>query len=169
MSLDAGADDVITKPYELPILLARLRAWCGVRIPSPLILSPNDSERRPDPLARQRGEGQGEGSAQQSIAYHFLTVGDLRFDPVTHSRTRGALNRALDAWRRVAVRLADAACRHDMQPEGHPEKAWGPARPQDKRRQREHPPPPGHVDTGFETQLIQTVRGKGYMVKEETC
>jgi DNA-binding response OmpR family regulator len=133
--LDAGADDYLTKPFALKVLLARLRA-----------------------LSRR--------SSRPPVT--TLRAGDLTLEPATHEVARGGRTiqltgtefRVLEFLMRRAGRVCSRAAIIDG--------VWGleqdvQANTVDAfiRLLR------AKVDTGHRDALIQTVRGYGYILREE--
>ena len=131
--LDAGADDFITKPYELPVLQARLRALVRRQWPHLLTVLHVGSLLRLNLLTRvaQRGQHMIELTARETELLAYL------------------------------MRHAGQPCRRkDIL-----EQAWGyrcnpgtSVLDTNINRLREK------IDTGFETRLIHTVHGVGYML-----
>src|SRR5579872_1344618 len=135
VGLDAGADDYLTKPFALKVLLARLRA-----------------------LARRR----------EVEPRTNLRIGDLQLDPAEHAVKRGesaiALTRTEFLLLETLMRNAGRVVTRDRLIEA----VWGNEREVESntldvyiRQLRSKIEPAGS------TKLIQTVRGVGYIMREE--
>lgn len=133
--LDAGADDYLTKPFALKVLLARLRA-----------------------LARRR----------EVEPKTHLQVGDLVLDPAEHSVKRGGVNISLT---RTEFAILDILMRNSgrvVTRDRIVEAVW-----QNKREIENNTLDVyvGHlrskVEPGGSVKYIRTVRGVGYVVREE--
>jgi DNA-binding response OmpR family regulator len=133
--LDAGADDYLTKPFALKVLLARLRAL----------------SRRKDTEPRTH-----------------LQVGDLVLDPAEHSVKRGAAEVSLTRTEFLLLEtlMRNAGC--VVTRERIIEAVWGHEREVESntldvyvRALRSKVDPPGSA------KCIRTVRGVGYVAREE--
>ena len=133
--LDAGADDYLTKPFALKVLLARLRA-----------------------LSRRK----------EVEPKTYLQVGDLVLDPAEHSVNRGGLDISLTrtefAILDILMRNAGRVVTRDRIVEA----VWR------NRREIENNTLDvyvGHlrskVEPGGSAKRIQTIRGVGYVIREE--
>jgi hypothetical protein len=121
--LDLGADDYMVKPFELPELLARLRACCAARRPPPrrCSLAAGAGHGRP-PCLRPRGRvehvielGPREWTVLEYLLIHApkpaskdkLLAGPDRLGQGNHAQCGGGMSRACAAsWSRTAWRCA---------------------------------------------------------------
>src|SRR4029453_17500634 len=135
VGLDAGADDYLTKPFALKVLLARLRS-----------------------LARRR----------EVEPRTHLQIADLLLDPAEHAVRRGksaiTLTRTEFVLLETLMRNAGRVVARDRLIEA----VWGNQREVESntldvyvRQLRSKIEPPGSV------KLIQTVRGVGYVMRED--
>ena len=137
--LDAGADAFLAKPYELPVLLASVRALV----------------RRTD-------------GSRCSVLSSRLEVGDLSLDLIKRVATRGSrtveLTRQEFLLLEFLMRHASETCRRkDILHEalGYPQPPGTKVLAVSINRLRVK------IDDGFETQLIHTVQGIGYKLTTE--
>jgi DNA-binding response OmpR family regulator len=138
--LDCGADDYLTKPFELDILLARVRAVAR-RAPTALPAHPTE-----------------------------LTFGDLRLNPGTFQLQRGDRTAALTRTEYVLVETLIRRAGMVVPREVLIEEGWGlGADVSDAnlyffvRALRSKITQPG------ETELLHTVRGVGYSIRSSDC
>ncbi|MGH8937413.1 MAG: response regulator transcription factor [Acidimicrobiia bacterium] len=134
--LEAGADDYVTKPFQFPELVARMKA-----------------------VLRRRGLAGQEG---------VIEIADLRIDRQAHEVTRGGEPVDLTARQFAILELLAENARRVLSKGQIYESVWGwdaldnpnvVEQHISKLRER--------VDRGRRPMLIQTVRGIGYMLREE--
>ena len=147
--LDAGADDYLVKPFELDELLARIRALL----------------RRTSYAHEQAAGGADEGPGPGSLSF-----GDLRMDLGTREVTRGGRPVELTRTEYTLLEMFLSHPRQVLTREQILKSVWG----------FDFEPSSNSLDVyvmylrrkteaAGETRLVHTVRGVGYVLKEDTA